>query len=340
LPFNIKRPALFSMSVVGIIANPASGKDIRRLVAHASVFDNQEKVNIVRRVLLGLDAVGVNRVIIMPDYFGIGERALHNLRLGLKAEILDQPLENNDDDSTRAARDMRERGARVIVTLGGDGTNRAVAKESSDVPLVAISTGTNNVFPRFIEGTVAGMAAGLVAEGVVGDAVIARAPRLEIRKNGALADIALVDAVVYSALSTGTRAIWDPAGLEQIVLTRAEPLSIGLSAIGSALGVGPGEGEGLAITVGDGETRVLAPIAPGLIRRIPIRAHRILRPGDVVEVDARSGVLALDGERTHVLLGGDRYAVRFSLDGPRVIDVFAVMRDASGLGYFVDAGRP
>ena len=42
-----------SVSRVGIIANPASGKDIRRLVAHGSTFDNNEKTNIVRRVLLG-----------------------------------------------------------------------------------------------------------------------------------------------------------------------------------------------------------------------------------------------------------------------------------------------
>jgi predicted polyphosphate/ATP-dependent NAD kinase len=35
----------------GIIANPAAGKDIRRLVAHGSTFDNNEKVNIVHRVL-------------------------------------------------------------------------------------------------------------------------------------------------------------------------------------------------------------------------------------------------------------------------------------------------
>lgn len=42
---------------------------------------------------------------------------------------------------------MAERGARCIVTLGGDGTNRAVAKESGAIPLVPISTGTNNVFP-------------------------------------------------------------------------------------------------------------------------------------------------------------------------------------------------
>lgn len=63
------------MATVGIIANPASGKDIRRLVAHGSVFDNQEKVNILRRVLLGLQATGVEQVIFMPDYFGIGAKA-------------------------------------------------------------------------------------------------------------------------------------------------------------------------------------------------------------------------------------------------------------------------
>jgi len=46
---------------IGIIANPASGKDIRRLVAHASVFDNDEKSSIVRRVILGAHAAGARR---------------------------------------------------------------------------------------------------------------------------------------------------------------------------------------------------------------------------------------------------------------------------------------
>ena len=64
------------MATVGIIANPASGKDIRRLVAHGSVFDNHEKVNIVRRVLLGLEAAGVTDVLFMPDYFGIVSKAV------------------------------------------------------------------------------------------------------------------------------------------------------------------------------------------------------------------------------------------------------------------------
>lgn len=47
---------------IGLIANPASGKDIRRLVAHGTVFDNQEKVNIVRRIILACNAAGVQRI--------------------------------------------------------------------------------------------------------------------------------------------------------------------------------------------------------------------------------------------------------------------------------------
>jgi predicted polyphosphate/ATP-dependent NAD kinase len=46
----------FVGGLVGIIANPASGKDIRRLVSHATVVNNNEKVSIVRRLLLALYA--------------------------------------------------------------------------------------------------------------------------------------------------------------------------------------------------------------------------------------------------------------------------------------------
>ena len=34
---------------IGVVANPASGKDVRRLVARASVFGNREKAAIVAR---------------------------------------------------------------------------------------------------------------------------------------------------------------------------------------------------------------------------------------------------------------------------------------------------
>src|SRR2546427_6480247 len=165
-----------SQPLVGIIANPASGRDIRRLVAYGTVFDNNEKTAIVRRVLLGLEAVGITQVAYLPEHdFGIVPRALDGLsgslrpsRSSLQAFPLSMPVLSTSADSTRAARMLASIGAGCIITLGGDGTNRAVARGCGTVPLVPISTGTNNVFPAFLEGTIAGMAAGLVALGHAG----------------------------------------------------------------------------------------------------------------------------------------------------------------------------
>ena len=49
------------MRAVGLVANPASGKDIRRLAGKASVFDNREKLAIVRRAVIGAIAAGARR---------------------------------------------------------------------------------------------------------------------------------------------------------------------------------------------------------------------------------------------------------------------------------------
>ena len=57
-----------------MIANPTASGDIRRLVAEGRVIPAGEKVNIIRRVLLGLQSLGVQRVVAMPDP-RLGERA-------------------------------------------------------------------------------------------------------------------------------------------------------------------------------------------------------------------------------------------------------------------------
>ena len=66
------------MKTIGIVANPASGKDVRRLVARASVFDNPEKQAIVRRALAGMSSVLDGRpwrVAYLDDTHGIVRRA-------------------------------------------------------------------------------------------------------------------------------------------------------------------------------------------------------------------------------------------------------------------------
>lgn len=322
--------------LVGIIANPASGKDIRRLVAHGSVFDNDEKVSIVRRVLLGLEATGVERVFIMPDSFGIGRKALDGVRLRLAASVLEMPRRFTPDDSTRAAALMAEAGAGCIVTLGGDGTNRAVAKASGAVPLMPISTGTNNVFPTMIEGTIAGLAAGLVACGRAGEAVSV-APRLDVVPSDGPGDLALVDAAVYAERFVASRAMWDASKIKEVVLTRALPGAIGLSSIGAHLPeTNHQPGCGLYLRMGPGGRPVLAPIAPGLIRPVYLVESRLLAPGDEVVIrHAEPGVLALDGEREIELPPGATVRVRLNADGPRVVDVRRAIEVAARAGAFV-----
>lgn len=327
------------MSTVGIIANPASGKDIRRLVAYGITFDNLEKVNIVRRALLGLAATGVERVVYMPEYYGIVPRAVDGLsvvhRLPLEIESLDMEVTRMQEDSSRAAQLMNEQGVNCIITLGGDGTNRMIAKESGKIPLVPISTGTNNVFPEMVEGTIAGLAAGAVAQGLVSDFPgIHASKRLVIYKNGAEVDHALVDAVILSDAFIGSRAVWDEERIKLVVVTRGEPDTIGISSIaGNIESVGVASRKGMVIEIGPGNMKVMAPIAPGLIKPIDIANYRLLEIGEEILVTVGRCVIALDGEREVEVAENDDVKIKLTFDGPRVVDVNLALKDAVANGY-------
>ncbi|MEU6646439.1 NAD(+)/NADH kinase [Saccharomonospora sp. NPDC046836] len=157
------RPA----TTVGVVANPASGRDIRRLVAQASVFPTAEKANMVQRLLAAFASVGVARALLSTDLGGISSavlRALRTRRPGRDGpwpdvEFCDaDPITGTAEDTTNAVRHMVAAGAQLIVCLGGDGTARVATAACGHVPLLALSTGTNNAFPRMREATVAGLA--------------------------------------------------------------------------------------------------------------------------------------------------------------------------------------
>ncbi len=322
------------MALVGIIANPASGKDIRRLVAHGSVFDNQEKVRIVRRILLGLSEMGVDSICFMPDYYGIVGRASGEIEIDAHVFPLEFAATGEQDDSTTAARLMEAHGASCIIVLGGDGTNRAVAKGNGSVPILPVSTGTNNVFPFMVEGTIAGMAAGLVAcRRVPLEDCTFRSTRIEVLEDGEEKDIALVDVAVYDDLFTGSRAIWDMDKVSQIFLNRASADSIGLSAIGGQVRcIGPEEPRALYLELGKKGRRVVAAVAPGLIEKVFVRYQRVIEPGEEIEVGSAPCVLGLDGERDFEVSYGKRTTLRVTEDGPRVVDVSRAMRVAMQTG--------
>jgi predicted polyphosphate/ATP-dependent NAD kinase len=334
---------LAARPTVGVIANPAAGKDIRRLVAHGSNTDTESKVHIVRRVLVGLASAGTQRVLFMPDHHRIVERAsagVHQKEL-LPQEIVEveSDLAADASDTQEACRRMVAAGVGCIVILGGDGTSRVAAKACADVPLVAIATGTNNVFARMMEGTMAGLAAGVVASGLVaGVPAIRRTKRIVVLKNGQAIDMALIDAVVLDEVLIGSRAVWGVDKIRQVVVTVAEPDCIGLSAIaGSIEPIGRFAPKGLAVEVGSGGIEIKAPIAPGVIASVPVSAYHVLAVGEEVEIRQKPCVIALDGEREIYVDPGDTTVLRLEYSGPMIVDVRQALRRAIRLGYAVRA---
>lgn len=342
-----------SDAIVGIVANPASGRDIRRLVANASVFPTAEKANMVQRMLAALGFLGVGTVLLNTDLAGISAGVLRALRRRQAVgdtswpavEFLDgDPITDTADDTTNAVGRMVAAGARVVVCLGGDGTARVAASACGDVPLLALSTGTNNTFPDMREATLAGLAAGMVATGAVDeDSVTCRTSVLEVRA-GSRTELALVDVCLSAGYHVGARALWDPAGLTELYCTFAEPDAIGLSSVPGQLCPSPrSEADGVALSLGPpGECPyvVHAPIAPGLVAPVGVRDWRPLRSGDPVSLGTPRGVLAVDGEREIELTGTASTSVRLRADGPRRIDVRSVLTESARAGLLLGAGAP
>jgi predicted polyphosphate/ATP-dependent NAD kinase len=319
-----------------------SGRDIRRLVAQASVFPTAEKASMIQRMLTAFGAVGVHRVLLSTDVGGISASVFRAIgrRRGQDArwpevEFLDgQPIRQTAQDTVDAVRRMVIAGARVIVCLGGDGTARVTASAAGDVPMLALSTGTNNTFPAVREATIAGLAAGLVATGMIpGDGAATRAKMLEARV-GDRVETALIDVAVSTERHVGARAVWDPATLTRLFCAFAEPDAIGLSSIlGQLSPVARHESHGVTARIrADAARQVLAPIAPGLVAPVGVDEIELMRPGSVHLIDARAGVIAVDGERELTFESGERPAVRLRADGPWCVDVPAVLAASARLG--------
>lgn len=333
---------------VGIVANPASGRDIRRLVSQASVFPTVEKSSMVQRVLGALGSLGVERALLMPDRTGICA-GVHRAQQRLAAshgvawpelEVLDTQSEESVRDTVAAVKRMLAEGVSVIVVLGGDGTHRAVAAHCGDVPLATLSTGTNNVFPDLREATVTGLAAGLVARGrVPPDVALRRHKRLRIASSaGAPEEIALVDACVSTLAHVGARALWQPETLREIAVTFADPDVIGLSSVAGLLHpVRRDEPHGLYLRLApprsaEARMTVLAPIAPGLVREVGVASIETLEPGRPRALETAAGTLALDGEREVEFSDGARPSVAVDLQGPLTVDVPATLAWAARHG--------
>lgn len=327
---------------VGILANPRAGGDVRRLAARASSSTLESKRNQVTRVAVGARAAGVKKVVIARDPMRVAEGALETLALDLEVEILDLKPRHSADDTHRAARAMKKAGCGALAVLGGDGTNRIVARAWPDAYVVPISTGTNNVFPRMVEATIAGAAAGLVASGRIDGADVARpAKQVRLQRPDGREDIALIDAGLFVDDIIGNLMPVEPAKIRKVVLARAEPAAVGLSPIGGLLEpCGENDDFGVVVTCtghDDGGRPLLVPISPGLYRTVHVGEARRVPLREAIVVTG-PGVLAFDGDREVALEEGEEATLRIERAGPNVISVERALTAAAKNGLYLDRG--
>lgn len=333
-------------ALLGIIANPVSARDVRRIVTNASNLQIAERARTVLRLLSTARAFGIERVMMMPDRAGLRAMLVRHLGRETRAhhaypvlQHVDMPVLSTVDDTFTAARAMREAGVKVIIVLGGDGTHRAVVRACGDVPIVGLSTGTNNAFPELREPTVAAMAAALYATGRIGaDDALAHNKVLEVSINGGQRrDIAIVDAVIAHERHAGARALWKPESLAAAYLTFADPQAIGFSAIGGLLQpVSRSDPFGLVVQLDPAAPRrLLAPIAPGLVQPVGIAHWQPMVADTAHAVQQQAGIVALDGERELPFEPGDDVRITLRRNAFRSLDIPRCLQAAVQHGRFL-----
>ncbi|KAA1056381.1 ATP-NAD kinase family protein [Azospirillum argentinense] len=344
--------------VIGIIANPVSARDIRRVVANAANLQITDRANIVLRVLAALRACGVSDVLMMPEHGGIGRHVARGLsRAAAHGEApyptihpLPMPVTGTVADTHRAADEMRRAGVAAIVVLGGDGTHRAVVAHCGAVPVAGISTGTNNAFPEHREPTITGLATGLAVTGQVpADIAFAANKRIDVSLNGRVEEIALVDVALVTERYVGARALWKPDSFRELFVTFADPEVIGMSAIAGLLEpVTREESGGLMVRLGapasntaaSGVTVLRAPIAPGLMASVGVADWRRMPAGVPFVPEVKAGSIALDGEREIAFSAQDRVSLTLRDDAFRTVNVGGCMQHAAQYRLLTGAPAP
>ena len=324
------------MSHLGIIVNPAAGRDIRRLTGGASVVDNYAKRRAAECVLCGLEVLSdPPDVTLMPDRSGIAESVVDNAPDGVSVDLLDMSLTGSATDTRRAAERFREE-ADALVVLGGDGTTRDAALKSGDLPIVSVSTGTNNVVPSAVDGTVAGAAAALVATGAVdGESVTYRHEMVKAQTESGDSVTGLAAVELSDRSFIGTRALLDPDELLGGIVSRAGPSEIGLSGVAGAFGsLAPDDPGAIALRLADtdvSERTVRAIVAPGVTTSVGIEESRHLSNEESMTVEMTEGVVGADGERELEIT--DEIVEFYSVsDGPRLVSCETVFERAAHTG--------
>jgi len=310
----------------GVLINPDAGKDVRRLLCSASFVSNFVKIELGKRVVLGLDAAGVDEIYVMHDNSGLGEDVVTALegRVSSKLDLIPTRSTGTALDTVEASAKMRELGVKSLVVVGGDGTLRAAFKGAPNIPLATVVAGTNNVTGTYYDPTLVGYVAGLVALGKVSmEEGVRKANLLEVFVNGERRDLAVVDVAVLETPYIGAKAILDVDCVKYAVFSKGEPTDVGLASVLGFLKPTPfGSDEGFFIEFGcEGGFAVKAVVMPGLFKTLYVRRIQNLKVGESVRIPPGEYTLALDGEREVEVGRDDEVKIVLSREGPLLIDV-------------------
>ncbi len=304
--------------LVGLVANPVSSKDIRRLTMLARVVDIEEKANLVARFLVGIGSGSGVEVLGVDDQSGLLRRAIAVAgSAGPPIDFLPNEVEGSEADTRRAAAYLAERQAAALVTVGGDGTVRAAAEGWPRAPLVPLAAGTNNAFALTDDPSVVGLATASAVTSSSDVFVPTTAVEVETIEGRALA---VIDAVVVRNRWVGAGAISNTSELVEGLVTTSRRTAVGIASVSAAYG--PLEPDHVRHLYFGGKRTVRAVFGPGLVLDVPVSGHVDLPIGAEVSLGEEAGMVALDGERRLPARSG---VVRV-VEGPRVLDLESALR--------------
>ncbi len=304
--------------LVGLVANPVSSKDIRRLTMLARVVDIEEKANLVARFLVGIGSGSGVEVLGVDDQSGLLRRAIAVAgSAGPPIDFLPIEVEGSEADTRRAAAYLAEMQAAALVTVGGDGTVRAAAEGWPRAPLVPLAAGTNNAFALTDDPSVVGLATASAVTGSSDVFVPTTAVEVETIEGRALA---VIDAVVVRNRWVGAGAIWNTSELVEGLVTTSRRTAVGIASVSAAYG--PLAPDHVRHLYFGGKRTVRAVFGPGLVLDVPVSGHVDLPIGAEVSLGEEAGMVALDGERRLPARSG---VVRV-VEGPRVLDLESALR--------------
>jgi len=305
--------------VIGLIANPVSSKDIRRLTGLARVIDTEEKANLIARLLVGLGSQPGLKVLALDDHVGLVRRAVFLARdSSPPVEFLPIVPQGGEQDTSQAASQLAARKAAVLVIVGGDGTVRAAVEGWPQAPLVPLAAGTNNAFALAMEPTVIGSA---IVAALARDDMSVFTPTTALQAETTTgAATAVIDVVSVHGRWIGAGALWEPDLLIEAVVTSARPTAVGIASVSAGLGsLEPGHARWIRF---GGSRTVRAVFGPGLVRDVSVAEHTDLPLGAEIPLDVTGGVVALDGERRITAAA----ALVRVVPGPRVLDPELALR--------------